>query len=382
MKRHLLFVGMLLAMFSCKDQFIDDVKHAPQGDDTAPPAVTINYPFEGALIRVVEDVAPININVSTSDDVEIESVKITLDGNELTEITDFIDYRKSNNVYTYSTLDNGDHTVTVTATDLSGKTTTKTVNFKKAEPYTPKYPGEIIYLPFDGDYLDLITLHAATPSGTQTFVNGPDGGKAVSMSASSMGYILFPGDTLAEQDEFSISFFVNAHFVDSNTDGGIDGILGLVNLSNTTGFWGNIDMFIENGSNATTGAELKTHIVSNSSSETWITGAGFQNLMTFFNQWSHHVMTYSATTHEFKYYINGTLVKTAAAAWGTSALTFTGSGNIVLGAVHFQTNPSQTTGTTSQPWASYLTGEMDDVRVFNRPLSQADVTLIYNDYTP
>lgn len=378
--RQLLLVGLLFMAFACKDGYIDDIKGAPQGTDVTAPSVTINYPFEGASVRVLEDIATININVTTADDIEIASVKISLDGEELTEFTDFIDYRKATSVYTYTELDNGDHTLTVTATDLTGKSTTKSANFVKAPPYTPTYPGEIIYFPFDGDYADLITLQASTPAGTQSFVDGLKAGKAVRLDASSEGYILFPSDTLAEQEEFSLSFWVNPDFVDSNTDGGIDGILGLVNMSHTSNFWGNIDMFIENGSNPTIGAELKVHVVSDGSSESWITGAGFQGLMTFFNQWSHHVLTYDNTAHQFKYYINGTLVKTAAAAWGTNDLNFTGSGKIVLGAVQFMTTPSQTTGSGKQPWASYFTGELDEVRIFNRALSQSDVTTIYNDW--
>lgn len=378
--KQLLLIGMLIAAFGCKDGYIDDIKGAPQGTDVTAPTVTINYPFEGAKVRVVEDVATININVSTADDIEIESVKISLDGDELVEYTDFIDYRKATNVYQYTQLENGDHELTVVATDKTGKSTTKSVNFTKAEPYSPTYPGEIIYFPFDGDYADLITLEEGTPAGTTTFVDGLKGGKAVNLTASSQSYVLFPGDTLAEQEEFSLSFWVHPEFVDANSDNGIDGILGLVNLSHTSNFWGNIDMFIENGSNPTAGAELKVHVVSEGTSESWITGAGFQGLTTFFGQWSHHVLSYDNTAHQFKYYINGVLVKTAAAAWASNDLNFVGSGNIVLGAVHFMTSPSQTTGSGSQPWASYLTGQLDEVRIFNRALSQSDVTTIYNDW--
>lgn len=378
--RQLLLIGMLFTAFACKDGYIDDIKGAPQGSDVTAPTVTVNYPFEGAKVRVVEDIATININVTTSDDIEIQSVKISLDGDELVEYTDFIDYRKSTNVFQYTQLETGDHVLTVVATDATGKTTTKTVNFVKAEPYSPTYPGEIIYLPFDGDYADLITLTEGTPAGTTTFVDGLKGGKAVNLTASSESYILYPGDTLAEQNEFALSFWVHPTFVDADIDGGIDGILGLVNLSNVKNFWGNIDMFIENNSNPTVGAELKVHVVSDGTSESWITDGGFKGIMTFFNQWSHHVLSYDNTAHQFKYYINGTLIKTAPAAWASNDLNFVDSGNIVLGAVHFMTDPSQTTGSGSQSWASYLTGQLDEVRIFNRALSQSDVTTIYNDW--
>ena len=82
--------------------------------------------------------------------------------------------------------------------------------------------------------------------------------------------------------------------------------------------------------------------------------------------------------HQFKYYINGTLKLTKAAGW-TDALSFQKPGPLVFGTVQFQTNPSLTTNTGAQDWASYLTGELDEVRLFNRALSAADVQKIYDD---
>lgn len=366
-----------LAFVAGCNEGIDPISKESPGEDLTAPVVTINLPFEGQIIQVLEPVIPYDINFEVTDDIEIKSITVSLDGTELAEYTSFIDYRRAVITHTYETLDNGDHTVSVTAEDMSGKTTTGEVNFKKLDPYTAKYPGEILYLPFDGDYLELLTLQSATPAGGPVFVDGKVG-KAVSLNANNFSYVLFPGTELAAVDEFALSFWVNADFVDNGSNS-IKGILGLVNLSHTTNFWGNIDMFIENGSNPTDGAQIKTHVVSEGTKESWITGGGFLNVMTFFNQWSHHVFTYDKTAHEFRYYINGALIKTQAASWGTDDLIFTGSGKIVFGAVHFMTIPSQTTGSGSQPWASYLTGEMDEIRIFNKSLSDAEVLEIYND---
>ncbi|MCZ0212096.1 hypothetical protein OZK63_42805, partial [Streptomyces sp. UMAF16] len=70
------------------------------------------------------------------------------------------------------------------------------------------------------------------------------------------------------------------------------GTFGLVCLSNTQDFWGNIDIFFENGSTPTN-ANLKAHI------ENWVnpTTDNDQWLGTFaagniWNKWSHIVLTY------------------------------------------------------------------------------------------
>jgi hypothetical protein len=48
----------------------------------------------------------------------------------------------------------------------------------------------------------------------------------------------------------------------------------------------------------------------------------------------------------------------------------------VLGAVQFQTTPSLTTSHGSEPWASWLTGSLDEVRVYNTPLTQEEVNAL------
>ena len=49
------------------------------------------------------------------------------------------------------------------------------------------------------------------------------------------------------------------------------------------------------------------------------------------------------------------------------------AGNFYAGAPQFQTSPSQTSATTEQPWASFLTGQLDEVRVYNKALSAAEL---------
>jgi hypothetical protein len=66
------------------------------------------------------------------------------------------------------------------------------------------------------------------------------------------------------------------------------------------------------------------------------------------------------------------------AAWA-DALTFKNSGPIIMGAVHFMTDPSSTSATGSQGWASYVTGEFDEVRIFDRAISDVEVAQIYDD---
>jgi len=218
----------------------------------------------------------------------------------------------------------------------------------------------VAYFPFDGDYKEQVSGSAAANTGT-TFTGGV---KNQSMKGALNSYVLFtPGSSITNMQSFTVAYWVN-------TPPPSTGIIGLVNLANTTGFWGNIDMFFENGSSNTNG-NLKAH-VTNGPVDAWTTKDGLVNM---FNSWVHIALSYNAATTTFKLYVNGTAVATNVAA-GFGPLNFTNTGDLVMGCVQFQTDPSQTSATGSQPWASYLTGTMDEVRIYNSALSDADLSAL------
>jgi len=227
----------------------------------------------------------------------------------------------------------------------------------------------VAYFPFDADLKEEVSGGTATNKAT-TLVNGFKG-KALSLNVANKAYVTYdPQAAITGLQSFTISFWVNPTFVDENSDNGIDGILGLVNLSNTGEFWGNLDWFVENGSNPNA-ARIVAHIRSGGS-ETWMNVSNYAGL---FGRWSNHTLTYDAATSKFTYYINGSKMTTANAGW-TGPIAFANSGDMVFGAVHFQTEPSQTSSTGSQPWASYLTGSMDEIRIYNKALTDAEVNAL------
>lgn len=215
----------------------------------------------------------------------------------------------------------------------------------------------VAYFPFDGDYTDKVSGTAGINTGT-TFSGGI---KNQSLKGALNSYVLFtPGSSITTMQSFTLTYWVN-------TPAPSNGIIGLVNLANTTGFWGNIDMFFENGSTNSNG-NLKAH-VTNGAVDAWTTKDGLVNM---FDSWVHIALSYDAASTTFKLYVNGSPVATNVAT-GFGPLQFTNVGDMVFGCVQFQTDPSQTSATTSQPWASYLTGTMDEVRLYNIALSDADV---------
>jgi hypothetical protein len=230
-------------------------------------------------------------------------------------------------------------------------------------------PSSLVgYWSFDGTLNEAKSGNSSENAGA-TFVNGFKG-QAINFNVANKSYLTFsPSSSLTGVGSFTISFWVNPTFIDANGDNGIDGILGLVNLSNPTGFWGNIDWFVENGSNPSA-AKIVAHIT-NSTGETWMDVSNFVGL---FGNWTNHTLTYEAASSTFTYYINGSIAKTATAGW-EGPITFANSGKFVFGTVHFQTTPTLASH-GAEPWASYLTGSMDEIRIYNKALSGDDVNAL------
>jgi len=217
------------------------------------------------------------------------------------------------------------------------------------------------YWAFNGSLIDSVSNTSGVNVGT-SFAVGVVG---QALQGADQSYVLFdPGAAITGMHSFTIAYWVNSPV---NTAG----IVGLVNLSNKTGFWGNIDMFFENGSTLDA-AKLRVHIT-NGAAETWIAKDGLPNI---FTKWAHFAVSYDATSETFKLYVNGSLIVTQPQP-GFGPINFTNSGKMVFGAVQFQTHPSLTTATDSQGWASYLTGQMDEVRIYNKAISDLEVAAMF-----
>lgn len=227
----------------------------------------------------------------------------------------------------------------------------------------------VAYWSFDEGLNETVSGGEVTTHET-VVVNGFKG-QAVSFNASSPSWLLYePGEAITGLESFTISFWVNPQFVDNNADNGIDGIIGLVGLSNPERFWGNIEWFIENGSNPDA-AIVKVILTHDNAQETDIVVSGYKGL---FDAWTHHTLTYDANTATLTYYINGAQQATKTTPW-TGPMAFVNSGPMVFGAVQFQTSPSLTNH-GPEPWASHLTGAIDEVRIYNKALTAEQINAL------
>ncbi|MFW5756438.1 MAG: LamG-like jellyroll fold domain-containing protein [Tangfeifania sp.] len=340
----LLITGILaLITFACKDGYIDPISQVDPGPDESAPVVTIDSPSEGYQIKVPEPVVPITIEFEATDDIELGTVTVELNGNEIAVFDEFLDYRRFVHEMEYEEVTNGQHELKITATDKEGKSTTETVHFEKVSPYTPKYEAETFYMPFDGDYMEMISFQTATEVGNPGFAGeGVLGGNAYQGATDS--YITFPMEDL-KSDEFTAAFWYK---VDATPEKA--GILsvGAEPENRQQGF----RLFREGGAES---QQIKLN-VGTGSGESWNDG-GFLDVTA--GDWVHIAITISQTKNSL--YFNGTEVRSADME---AMIDWTGCEEITIGAG----------GETFSYW-DHLSdlSFMDELRFFNKALTQEEV---------
>ncbi len=227
----------------------------------------------------------------------------------------------------------------------------------------------VAYWSFDGEPMEMISGTAATGHETST-VNAFKG-QGVSFNANNPSWLLTDApESVTGLQSFTISFWVNPAFIDNDANGSIDGVIGLMTLSNPDRFWGNLEWFIENNSNPDA-AILKVILTNDNTTETDILVSSYKGL---FDTWTNHTLTYDAATSTLSYYINASRQATKTTPW-TGPITFTNSGPMVFGTTQFQTSPSLTNH-GPEPWASHLTGTIDEVRIYDKALSESDINAL------
>lgn len=342
--KYLSVFSFLAFMIVACEKGIDPISAVDPGPDVSAPELEIGYPLEGTLVRVPDVVATITIKLVATDDIEISKVRLLMDGAEITSFTSFKDYRRAVIEYNYNNVVDGDHTLSVEVTDLAGKATTKSVNFKKVAPYAP-LDGEVFYMPFDGDYSELVTFNAATAVGSPTFVDGKFG-QAYAGAADS--YIKFPAAGLLGS-EFSSAFWYKLNATPKR-----GGMLAISppGDSRNSGFrmaredsGPNQNLFVNFGIGE---------------SEVWMNPF----YQTASDSWMHIAVSISSTKAII--YVNGEVVKetdiTAGIDWAQCTSISMGSGA-----------PNFTYWEHFSDLSQY-----DDLRIFNKALSAEEVSTIFN----
>ncbi len=352
--KYILISAIAVVFAIACNEGIDPITKVDPGADASSPVVTVKYPLDGTKIQVPELVTSVNIQFEVTDDIELKSISVTMDGAEITSYSQFKDYRRAVSEYLYNNVTNGLHTLSIIATDMEGKMTTKSVNFEKKPPYTPVYDGEIFYMPFDGDYMEKVSFQTATKVGNPGFAGMALKGTNAYAGATD-GYLTFPAAGL-KNTEFTAAFWYKLNASPDRS--------GIISISpagedRTKGL-----RFFREGS--TTSQRFKLN-VGTGAGETWNDGGVITAPA---SEWVHLTFTVSATSCVV--YINGAV----ATSVPSGAIDWTGceTMSIASGAPNFSYWNHKSDN-------SYY----DEMRIFNKALTQTEIqNIILNDspYVP
>ena len=173
----------------------------------------------------------------------------------------------------------------------------------------------------------------------------------------------YPGDisikdTLTNIGSFTIDFWMNTPQAKKAT--------GIVSISNTKKFWGNLDIFLDGNKSETEGF-FKVHLY-NGTKESWVV----TKIPDIINEWVHMTFRYNSKNETFSILKNGeSILEKKLEGWGE--IQYNDMGDIVIGALQFQTDPSQTSATKAQPWASNYLGLLDEFKLYNKALSDEEI---------
>ncbi len=353
----------LVFMLSCYDG-IDSISEVDPGPDAGAPIVTIIKPTDGLSISDPNPVSSVIIQLRVEDDIEVGSISVTVDGNEIASYEEgsYVDYRIVNREMTYDNVGIGDHTVTVTATDLAGNVTTTTSNFTKEPPYTPLYNGEILYMPFDGDYTNLVTSTAATEVGNPGFAGEAKVGNNAYAGATD-SYLTYPTDGLLSS-QFTATFWYK---LDASPDRAGVLVIGPPDTANPTAQNNRNSGFRFFRENAGGKQRFKLNI-GNGTGENWFDGGAAADVDPAVNEWVH--LAFSISESQATVYINGQVVSQGAFPgidWSGCDIL-----SIMSGAPRF-------TGWDHKSDSSY----MDELRLFNVAMTQQEIQqqMIYGSQT-
>lgn len=350
-----LILLLLLVFTGCDDNYIDPITAVDPGSDAGNPFVTILRPTEGFEIQVADPVTSTTIEFRAEDDIEIALVTVDLDGVTIASYDSFMDYRIFVDEFVYDNITTGEHILTVSATDIAGNTTSAIRNFSKEPPYTPLFNGETFYMNFDGSYSELITVTDATEVGSPGFSGDAKVGSGAYAGATD-SYLTFPSAGLAQGNEFSATFWLKIDASDTRA--------GIINIApaepagpsdKPSGFG-----LIREG-NAT--AQKFILLVGNGTNATWVNPGDPATIDPTLNEWVHFGISISESNAAL--YMNGVLVGETA----FTGIDWTGVGDLVI--MSGDPNFNGWNHKTEK-------GLMDDLRIFDKALSQAEVLAIYN----
>ena len=250
----------------------------------------------------------------------------------------------------------------------------------------------VAFWPFNNSLNDAKGM-AATNAGV-TFASGMNG-KMAYQGGTTPTYALYTtSSSVKAMTSFTVSFWINTPQV-------VNYPQAILQLSNATQYWPELDIDLENYTATSDSLKIKMYM-ENYANNVW-TVAPTAFMDTAVSKWVQFVVTYNATAGSVTMYQNGTSIAfgypysptggtvgpvpfyvsdpgslsntNGAKLWGNAD--FTESASLVIGAWQGKTNPALNPGQGSDVWNASYSGLMQNLRIYNTALNSSDVKSLY-----
>lgn len=255
-------------------------------------------------------------------------------------------------------------------------------NGNKVDPGTIATSNLIAYFPFDAEptagssVANSTSITFARKVGNVTFVPGRRGNAYQGNSAESyLEYNVAPGSPFTTMQEFTIATWIKTPVTTT-------GAAKIFSLNGGDVFMGNLAL-IQESQAVGDSVDMKVYLY-DSASPDWKGQDIRMNKKEFTNdKWFHFAAVYRMSTSSLEFYANGKRVASQVKYAGP--VPTTGSQplleGITLGSdmskIYFGAWPQQIAG-TPESWMTYFKGMIDEFRIYNKALSDQELTDLYN----
>jgi len=226
------------------------------------------------------------------------------------------------------------------------------------------------YAALDGGSVDSIRANFATDNHV-TYVTGVNG-KAAKFDMATKGYIVYPSaNDFGGQTSFSVSIWINAGTTAQKDHVNADGILAFGNSSN---FWGNFTLFADHENSTSDSMVLKVVYNNGGTNSNFVAYDGNKRIPHIYDgNWHHFVITYDATSTTHTLYVDGAMFDQRV----IGREVFENASVLVIGG--FEQAASIQGNYAGNSWMSPFPGAIDQVRLYGKVLTPAEVTNLYTN---
>jgi hypothetical protein len=255
------------------------------------------------------------------------------------------------------------------------KDSTPDPNAGKIDPGTIATTNLIAYFPFDGTAKESIANLTPSVETGVTYVAGRRGQAYQGADLAHLLYTLPAESKMKTLTSFSISMWFKSPLVTGDPEPTIFEIGKSDDL-----FWGNLKLALNRLGEAADTLQLKAFFLKNGA--TWSgQHISFSNNTFIVDKWMHLVFEYDATTSKYKIYKDGLKVVTnpgvedrfSSEGVPLGEMAFVNADVINIGAWR-----TKTEGSATDAWMGWFKGNLDELRVYDKALSDTEVKDLYD----